>query len=249
MQVLSVNHTKKAIVVGASSGIGEALALVLAKNGYEVGLVARRQDVLLILQKKIVTKSYVKRVDVADVTVAREQFQLLIQEMGKVDLVVLNAGVGIEDQELDWKVQEQMIQVNVLGFSALAQASIDYFKQQRCGHLVGISSVLQARGMPGEAVYCATKSYVSTLLQGIRATLAVAEYNDIYVTDIRPGYVNTDMIKEKERAFWMITASDAAEGIYDAIKNKKHVSYVGKRWFFVALGMRILPGWLLKLFR
>ena len=80
MQVLSVNHTKKAIVVGASSGIGEALALVLAKNGYEVGLVARRQDALLILQKKIVTKSYVKRVDVADVTVAREQFQLLIQE-------------------------------------------------------------------------------------------------------------------------------------------------------------------------
>lgn len=94
---------KKAIVIGASSGIGKELALLLAKHDYQVGLMARRVELLQALQKEIPTKTYVGFLDISQTADAMERLQQMIQEMGKVDLIIINSGVGFLNPELDWQ--------------------------------------------------------------------------------------------------------------------------------------------------
>ena len=104
---------KKAIIIGASSGIGKALAYVLSKEGYEVGLVARRTDLLLELQKALTTKSYIKQIDITQVDQAMISLKELADEMGGYALIILNSGVGFNDVDHDWAKQKQQIDVNV----------------------------------------------------------------------------------------------------------------------------------------
>jgi len=137
---------KKAIIIGASSGIGKALAITLAQNGYEVGLMARRLEMLEALQRQISTKTYVGHIDISQVTEAIEKMQKMIQEMGEVDLIVINSGIGFLNPELDWLKERQTLEVNVYGFCALAALAFNYFSKQSHGHLVGISSIAALRG-------------------------------------------------------------------------------------------------------
>ena len=140
--VYAHNHqSQKAIVIGASSGIGKALVEVLAKNGYQVGLVARRVNLLQDIAQQLPSKGFIKNIDVADVEMAQSKFRELIKEMGSVDLVVINSGVGFVRQDLNWDKQKLMIDVNVRGFSAMANVALNYFVEQKHGHLVGISSI------------------------------------------------------------------------------------------------------------
>lgn len=92
---------KKALIIGASSGIGKELALVLAKNGYEVGIMARRMELLVELQKAIPTKTYAGFVDVAKAEEATQKVELMIEKMGGVDLIVYNSGIRYNNRELD----------------------------------------------------------------------------------------------------------------------------------------------------
>src|SRR5262245_36115162 len=140
---------KKAIVIGASSGIGRALAKVLSQNKYEVGLTARRVDLLEELQKELPTPSYIKKMDVTQTQEAIRILENLIQEMGEVDLIIINAGVGFSNLDLIWDNESATIQTNILGFAALATLSFNYFRKQRGGHIVGISSIAALRGNGG----------------------------------------------------------------------------------------------------
>lgn len=231
----------RAIVVGASSGIGAALVKKLSNKGYEVGLAARRVDKMNALAATLKHKSWVKKIDISDTGSARKNFKDLLNEMENVELIIINSGVGNEDFGIDWNLQKPMIEVNILGFAALVELSLNYFKEQKKGHLVGVTSVLGLRGMPGGAVYSGTKAFQQKCLEGFRATLSFQGLDDITITDIRPGYVDTDMIKNKERAFWMIEPEQAADDIYSAIQSKKKVAYVSRRWWLAALAMKFLP--------
>jgi short-subunit dehydrogenase len=103
---------KKAIVIGASSGIGKELAITLAKNGYEVGLMARRTELLEALKNEIPTKTHVEHIDLSKVPETIEKFKNLIQAMQGVDLVVINSGTGFLNTELDWSKEQQTLDVN-----------------------------------------------------------------------------------------------------------------------------------------
>lgn len=234
---------KKAIVVGASSGIGKAIAQELSKNGYQVGLIARREELLYDLHKLLPNKSYIKKIDIAKTDDAMIKFQDLIKQMGGVSLVVLNAAVGFDDTRRVWFEQEQMIEVNTLGFASMAHCALDHFIQQKKGHLVGITSISGLRGTANAFTYCATKSFQSTLLEGIRNTSQLKNLG-IYVTDIKPGFVDTDMVKGRSDKFWEASPDEAARQIYDAIKAKKKIAYVTKRWRLIAWFFKFAPDWL-----
>ena len=131
----------KAIVIGASSGIGHALCKILSQNGYELGLVARRQNLLFNLQKELPNFSIVKQADVTKTASAIQSINELITEMGDIDLFIVNSGVVFKHEKFSWNTEETTIDVNVMGFAAMAFLAMNYFSQRGKGHLVGISSI------------------------------------------------------------------------------------------------------------
>ena len=160
---------KKAIVIGASSGIGKELAKVLAQNGYLVGLTARRFGLLQEIQKEIQTKTFIKQIDVTHISEAIDSLESLIREMGGVDLIIVNAGIGSTNQDFEWDKEQLTIQTNVLGFAAMAHTALKYFITQGKGHLVGISSITALRGIGKSPSYSASKAFVSNFLEIGRA--------------------------------------------------------------------------------
>lgn len=228
-------------MIGASSGIGKALALVLAREGYEIGLVARRLKLLEEVQKQMLCKTWIRQMDVAQCAEAQNSLTSLIQEMGGVDLIVLNAGILCNNPLLDWEKEHKTIQVNVLGFAALAQISMKYFLERGQGHLVGISSISALRGDSECPSYSASKAFVSNFLEGLRIK-AFKGKKDICVTDIQPGWVDTDMAKGEE-TFWMATSQKAAEQIYSTIQHRRSHAYITRRWCLFAWLVKCMPRW------
>jgi len=233
---------KKAIIIGASSGIGKELAKILSRRGWSLGLTARRTELLEKLKSELPGPALVKFMDVAKPETAIPIFQELAQEMGGLDLAIINAGTGFLNPELEWSKEQATIAVNVSGFAALAGSAMQYFIRQKSGHLVGISSIAELRGSDICPAYNASKAFVSNYLEGLRKKAAKAKL-EITVTDIRPGLVDTAMA-QGEGLFWVASPQKAAEQIYRAIRQKKSRAYVTKRWGLVAGLLQIMPDFL-----
>jgi short-subunit dehydrogenase len=229
--------TEKAIVIGASSGIGEALARKLAAEGYEVGLAARSLDRLETIAGELPTPSYVARMDVTETESARDSFRELASAMGSVDAVVVNAGVGPDNPDLEWERERDTIDTNVRGFTALAVAAMEYFEEEGGGQLVGTSSVAAYIGSSRVPAYYASKAYVSNYLDGLRYRARDLDA-DVTVTTVEPGFVDTDLAGGE---FWMCSTETAADLIYEAIAEKKRHQFVSRRWRLVALALQLMP--------
>jgi short-subunit dehydrogenase len=230
--------SKRAIIVGASSGIGWALACVLSRDGYTVGLCARRLARLAQLQSDLGKTSFISLKDITSKN-AFDDFENYLQSQGRVDLVVISAGTGHINPDLEWELEKKTIDVNVKGFTAIADASMRFFLKQGYGHLVGISSMALFRGNAETPAYNASKAYVSNYLEGLRM-IAAKKKLPVYVTDIRPGFVLTDMARGKQ-IFWAATPEKAAAQIYADIRKHRKVAYITRRWRFVSWILRILP--------
>ena len=118
---------KKAIIIGASSGIGYELAVQLATRGYQLGLMARRQERLAELNDRLPGQHFIQVTDLIDADMARTQLAALIEQMGDVELIVVNSGVGASEKILDWTIQSEMIDVNFRGFTAMSLDAMNYF--------------------------------------------------------------------------------------------------------------------------
>jgi short-subunit dehydrogenase len=236
------SSSPKAIVIGATSGIGKALAEVLAEQGYRVGITGRRVELLEAMQVQN-PQSYVAQfIDISKQEEAREIFNHLVETMGGVDLVVINSGTGKRNEELDWAIDKQIIEVNVAGCVAIANAAMHVFFRQGYGHLVGISSIAALRGSRFVPTYPASKAFLSAYLHGLRHKVGNKKL-PIAITDIQPGFVNTAMA-QGDRVFWRAPTRKAAEQIYQAIVKKKKHAYITKRWRLIAWALKILPDWL-----
>ena len=234
---------KRAIIIGASSGIGRELAKILARDNYVLGLAARREALLYALQRELPTETYVKRLDIVDQDEAMQQLGGLISEMQGVDLVIVASGTGYLNEELDWPKERDTIAVNVSGVTAMINVAFKHFMVQQCGQLAVISSIAALRGGSDAPAYNASKAYLANYLEGIRGLIKHAKLN-IVVTDIRPGFVATAMA-QGEGLFWVQPVDKAARQIYQHIKRKKSVAYVTKRWALLACLYRHAPGWLI----
>lgn len=228
---------KNAIVIGASSGIGRALAKVLNENGYNVGITGRREELLKELAGELSGDVFVQRMDVANNVEAIEFLEKLIEKMGGVDLIVVNSGVGFRNADLDWQLEKSMIDINVTGFAAMANAAIKYFLKKGSGHLVGVSSIMSLRG--NWSTYGASKAFVANYMDMMRMKALRARV-PVTVTDIRPGFVDTDMVKGG-KMFWVASPRKAAEQMFGAIKKKRSHAYITKRWSLIAWALMLFP--------
>ncbi|MCY8047581.1 SDR family NAD(P)-dependent oxidoreductase [Bacillus haynesii] len=148
---------KKAMIIGASSGIGKALAKQLSAAGVEVGLAARRYELLAKLRDDLPGHSYTKKVDTADSERSSILLKELLDEMNWADAVFICSGVGYLEGEMDWSKEKETIDVNVTGFVSCSNVLMEHFIENGRGHLVGISSIAALRGSGG-AVTCRLKS-------------------------------------------------------------------------------------------
>lgn len=238
---------KKVIIIGASSGIGKALVEVFSQNGYEVGLTARRTELLKEIQPALATKSYIKYMDLLKPDESILAFNELINEMNGVDIVVINSGTGFDSEKLEFSKERSAIDVNVLGFTAIAVASANYFENKGVGHIVGISSVAALRPYRTCPAYGASKAFISFYLRGLRHKFT-RQKKDIYVTDIKPGFVYTPLTQNNGKMIWVSTAEKAATQIYKAIIKKKKHAYITKRWLLIAWLFRLIPDFIYNRF-
>lgn len=230
---------KKAIITGASSGIGYHLAQELSKRGYELGLTARRENLLQQLSDSLPERSFVQSMDLTNAGASVDQFQQLIEKMNGLDLIVLNAGMGNDNPEFSWEKEYQTLAVNVIGFTALANAAFNYFAVRNHGHIVGITSVASLFGYGNAAAYNASKAFDSNYLAGLGHKARLKNVN-VLVTDIKPGFVNTPMT-HGNRNFWSVSAGKAAYLIAERIESGKRHAYIPHRWFYVSLLIRLMP--------
>jgi short-subunit dehydrogenase len=248
---------RRVIIVGATSGIGYELAKTFSSHGYEVGIAGRRADLLEKLSLELQTRTYAAVIDVRSTESAIQSLEKLIADMGNVDIVIVSAGTGHVNPSLDWSRERDTVDTNVSGFVAMAGVAMRYFVQKGSGHLVGISSVACMKGDCVAPAYNASKAFVSNYLEGLNKK-AARQRLAITVTDIRPGFVDTQMLKtyavdldnkaaeEKGLAkgsgpFWVASPQKAAVQIYEAIQRKKKRAYVTRRWIIAAWLLRMMP--------
>lgn len=227
---------KRAIVIGASSGIGKELAVILSQNGFILGLMARRVNLLEELRTSLPNPAFSRQADVSDASGAMAILENLIEEMGGVDLIIISSGTGFINPDLGWAMEKETLDVNVSGFAAMANVAFRHFLRAGRGHLVGISSIAAIRGSGVAPAYSASKAFMSNYLQGLRVRASKTGL-PIVVSDIQPGFVDTAMAKAP-KLFWVASPQEAARQIYMAIRRKAKHAYVTKRWSVI--------GWLFK---
>jgi len=228
----------KIIILGASSGIGRELAKLYIKENNKVAITGRRIQLLEELKKEnndFVIKSF----DVKQTDEVMKNLDELSIELNGIDLIIICSGTGDLNYDLDFSIEKRTIETNVVGFTCACDWALNYFIKQGNGHLVGITSVAGIRGNKEGPSYYASKSYQINYLEGMRQKV-ISSKKPIYVTDIRPGLVDTDMAKG-EGLFWVASVEKAGKQIYKAIKNKKKIAYVTKRWRLVYEFLKRIP--------
>ena len=230
---------KNAIIIGATSGIGKELARLLVDDGFKVGITGRRTELLESLKSENPASYFIKAFDVKDTKTAEEKLEELTTELGGLDLVILSSGTGDINDKLDFEIEFRTIETNVIGWTFIADWTFKYFEKQKYGHLTAISSIGGLRGSRQSTSYNATKAYQINYLEGLRQK-ATKLKEQIFVSDIRPGLVNTEMAKG-EGLFWVMPVEKTARQIYKEIKKKKKIAYVTKRWKLIASIVKRIP--------
>jgi short-subunit dehydrogenase len=236
-----ITSVDKAIIIGATSGIGRDLATVMSENNVTVGLTGRRVDLLESIQAELPGKSFIMEMDVAKVDEAVNALNTLIERMDGVDTIVINAGVGGANKEYTLENELYLIDINVRGFVAMANASIHYFLEQGHGHIAGISSVASLLPNPRNSAYNASKAFISNYMTGLNMKMKKWGKAAILISDIRPGYVHTPLTSGNRNMFWVSGSRKAAQQIYLALLRKKRVAYITRRWRFVAWLVKSIP--------
>lgn len=235
---------KRAVVVGASSGMGAALVRRLAQEGYKVAAVARRADALEELCASVngdgPQRAWAFPHDVTDTAGARAVFDEVCVTLDGLDLLIYSAGVmpPVEEDQFDPEIDRQIVEVNVIGAMTWLNLGAERFQLQGSGTLVGLGSVAGDRGRRGQPAYCASKAALHTFLESLRNRLT---RHGVHVLTIKPGPVHTPMTENVTKKPMAIQADAAADGIVAAISSGSQVAYVPVQWAPIMAVIRSIP--------
>jgi len=228
---------KRAIITGASSGIGAALSRELSRRGWTVAMLARRGDLLRDLAREI-PGSIAVECDVAD----RESVKRAVAEAGGTfDLAIANAGVGVPSHATKFKIDEaeQMVRVNILGTMYLFDAVVPAMIERKSGHFAAVASIAGLRGLPTSSVYSATKAAIQAFLEASRIELAPY---DVAVTIVNPGFIATPMTeKNRFKMPFLMGAEEAAQVIADGLERRKRVVEFPRPMSLLMRTTRLIP--------
>lgn len=235
----------RGLIIGASSGLGAALARHLGREGYILALVARRKVQLTSLCNEInqsgrETRALAYIHDVSDYDAVPDLLRRIIADLGGLDLVIYAAGVNFPpgSAEYNFDNDRQMLEVNLLGAFAWLNPIAALFQSAKRGQIVGISSVAGDRGRVGNPGYNTSKAGLTTYLEALRNRLT---RHGVNVLTIKPGFVQTDMLKAAQKVMFPITAEKAADDIWIAIRARKQQIYTPWFWSWIMFVIRNIP--------
>ena len=231
---------KRAIVMGASSGIGLEVARLLVKQGWTVGAAARR---LVQLAEFDVAA----RIDVTTED-AGERLQELIGRLGGMDLYFHASGIGKQNRELHEDIELRTIETNAVGFTRMVGTAYRYMADHGGGHIAVISSIAGTKGLGPAPAYSATKAMQNTYIEALEQ-LANAQRLNIRFTDIRPGFVDTDLLNDGRRYPLLLDKVKVAKEIADSIDKNRHIRVIDWRWRIVTFAWRLIPRFLWRHFK
>lgn len=234
---------KKAIIIGATSGIGRELARLLAKEGWQLGIAGRREELLQSLQTEFPDGQIKTAVlDVTD-SDAPTRLQGLIDELEGIDLYFHSSGIGSQNANLDPDIELRTARTNGEGFVRMTTCAFNYFKthatQEHRGHIAVISSIAGTKGIGIAPAYSATKRFQNTYIQAL-AQLAHMQHLPIDFTDIRPGFVATDLLRDAHYPLLM-QAEPVARDIVNALKHRKRIRIIDWRYRLLVFFWRLIP--------
>ena len=225
---------KRAIVIGASSGIGREVARLLIAEGWTLGVAARRTDLLQTLGDV-----QVEQIDVTSED-ATSRLRTLINKVGGMDLFFYASGIGKQNRELVEGIELATMQTNALGFTRMIGEAYRYFAQQGGGHIAAITSIAGTKGLGPAPAYSATKAMQNVYLQALEQQ-AHARGLKIRFTDIRPGFVDTALLAGDFRYPMMLKPERVANEIVQAINGKRHIRVIDWKYRLLTAVWRRIP--------
>lgn len=238
-----MKQKENVLIVGATSGLGAALAAHYAAQGAVVGVTGRRTDEL----RRFCARFPAARWEETDVTRPEQAvpaLERLAERMGGVGRIVLCAGVGCVNEPLLFEQERPAVLTNVYGWTAVADWAFGYLLRRGRGHLVAITSVAGVRGLAPAPAYAASKAYQIHYLEALRQR-ALASGLPLSVTDLRPGFVRTPLLGEHPVYPAMVSVERVLPLLVRAIERRAAVAVVPGRWRPVVWLMRRLPAWVL----
>tara|TARA_B110000014_G_scaffold123332_1_gene84803 strand:- start:1262 stop:1984 length:723 start_codon:yes stop_codon:yes gene_type:complete len=236
---------KKAIIVGATSGIGKEIALSLLKDNYKVGITGRRNRNLEEIKKQDSKNIFISCFDCTKESNSNKLDELS-KLMGGLDMLVMSSGIGEANKNLEFSIEDKTNKLNVVAFTEIIGWGFNYFSNQNSGHIIAISSIAGLRGNGLAPSYNASKAYQINYLEGLRFK-AYKLKKPIHITDVRPGFIDTEILKgNKEKFFWVENLKKATKQIMYAIKKKKTSVYITKKWNIIAFILNYIPERLLR---
>lgn len=241
----------RAVVIGASSGIGAAIARKLAAEGYLVATLARSKEKLGALCSEINAHEGEPRAlpyahDVTELEAIPELFQRLLKDLGGIDAMVYCAGVNhcVQLDEFNPRKDRQMLETNLLGGVAWLGQGAVLFRSMGAGKLVGISSVAGDRGRVLNPGYNSSKAGLDAYMEGLRNRL---NRHGVHVLTVKPGFVKTDMLKASPHAHpGAITPEQCANGVWRAMRGRKQLVYIPWYWRWIMLAVRLTPSFIFR---
>lgn len=235
---------RKIVIIGATSGIGKTLAEVYAKTDAKIAIVGRREAKLREIASTCEDKYIYKVCDIIDTNILTNNLDEIYNNLGGIDLMIISAGVGELNPELTYQLEEPTLKTNVLGWTCIVDWTMKQFEKQGFGHLVSISSVGGLRGSGIAPAYNATKAFQINYIEGMHQKSNKLSKR-IYITDIRPGFVDTAMAKG-DGLFWVSPLGKAGKQIYIAIEKKRKIVYITRRWRFLAFVVKHIPSFIYR---
>lgn len=238
---------KKAIIVGASSGIGMEVAKVLLSDGWHLGIAARREDKLLELKSMAPERIKVMAIDVTQ-SDAGERLLSLIDELGGMDLYFHASGIGRQNRNLEADIELRTMGTNAVGFTRMIGTAYRYFAQRGEGHIAAITSIAGTKGLGPAPAYSATKALQATYLQALEQQSRQSGLR-IRFTDIRPGFVDTALLNGDFKYPMLLQPAAVARDIVGSIYKRRHVRIIDLRYRILTFFWRLIPNWLWRRFR
>jgi len=232
---------KRAIVMGASSGMGREIARQLLRKGWRVGVAARRKECLNEICNEFPQLAVTEQIDVTD-NDAPVALQRLIERLGGLDVYVHSSGIGWQNTNLDADLELQTVETNGVGFTRMIDEVFTFFRAQKSGKIIAISSIAGTKGLGPAPSYSATKAFQNTYLEALEQ-LSCNQNLGIRITDIRPGFVDTPLIENANYPL-KLRAEYVASQIVKSVEKDHHVRIIDWRYSVLVFFWRLIPRWL-----
>lgn len=238
----AMTERRKAIIVGASSGIGLEVAKLLIADGWYLGLAARREEPLQALKSTAPERIEVMPIDVTKPE-AEKQLMQLIEKLGGLDLYFHASGIGKQNRTLESDIELQTMETNAVGFTRMIGTAYRYFAEKGEGHIVAITSIAGTKGLGPAPSYSATKALQATYLQALEQQ-AHQRGQNIRFTDIRPGFVDTALLSGTFNYPMLMRPKTVARDIVSSIYQHRHVRVIDARYRVLTFFWRLIPNWI-----